>query len=134
MAISAVTGLDIILSIVLMGVLTTLYTSFGGFEAVIWTDVMQGLMMLVGLGLISWTAISALPNGTEDFININASYERFNYMISSFNLAQPIIYFLSHNQLSIQWPLYLIRRKLNAFFVHPKKIWLNSLAYQLLAT
>jgi SSS family transporter len=47
-ALSAVTGLNVYLCIALMGVLATIYTVMGGIEAVIWTDVVQVLVLLGG--------------------------------------------------------------------------------------
>ena len=47
LALSAVTGIDVMFCIVVMGVLSTLYTVLGGIEAVIWTDVLQ-VVVLVG--------------------------------------------------------------------------------------
>ena len=48
MALSAVTGWDVQWCIVAMGVLSTLYTVLGGIEAVIWTDVLQTVVLLGG--------------------------------------------------------------------------------------
>ena len=56
LALSAVTGMDIRLAIVVMGVLTTLYTVLGGIEAVIWTDVLQ-VIVLVGGALACLIAV-----------------------------------------------------------------------------
>jgi Na+/proline symporter len=41
LAISIVTGIPVETSILIMGLLCILYTTFGGIEAVIWTDVLQ---------------------------------------------------------------------------------------------
>src|SRR5690606_30633777 len=43
-----VTGIPVATSILIMGVLCILYTTFGGIEAVIWTDVMQVIVLLGG--------------------------------------------------------------------------------------
>ena len=51
MALSVVTGIDVYSSIVLMGTLAILYTVLGGIEAVIWTDVLQVVILLGGAGL-----------------------------------------------------------------------------------
>jgi SSS family transporter len=50
-ALSAVTGIDIYLCIGVMGVVCTLYTVMGGIEAVIWTVVLQ-VIILMGGGLL----------------------------------------------------------------------------------
>lgn len=64
-AMAAITGIDIATCIIVMGVVTTLYTFLGGLSAVIWTDTVQGFVMiatLVGCLALVWTRID-LPLG-----------------------------------------------------------------------
>ena len=49
--ISAMTGLDLTITVVLIGALTTGYTLFGGMRAVVWTDVKQMAVIIGGLFL-----------------------------------------------------------------------------------
>lgn len=49
LALAATTGLDVYLCVVLMGLLSTLYTALGGIAAVIWTDVVQSVVLLGGV-------------------------------------------------------------------------------------
>ena len=48
LALTAVTGIDIYLCIVLMGLVTIIYCTMGGVEAVIWGDVVQGCILVGG--------------------------------------------------------------------------------------
>ncbi len=48
LALSVVTGIDVELCILTMGLLSILYTVLGGIEAVIWTDVLQVIVLLGG--------------------------------------------------------------------------------------
>lgn len=48
-AISAVTGIPIWMCILVMGAVTTLYTYMGGLAAVIWTDTVQGFVMIASV-------------------------------------------------------------------------------------
>ena len=48
LALTAVTGIDIYLCIVLMGLVTIVYCTMGGVEAVIWGDVVQGCILVGG--------------------------------------------------------------------------------------
>jgi solute:Na+ symporter, SSS family len=48
LALSVVTGINVEICILIMGVLSILYTVLGGIEAVIWTDVIQVLVLLGG--------------------------------------------------------------------------------------
>ncbi len=45
---SVITGIDIYACILIIGVVSTIYTILGGIEAVIWTDVLQVLIMVGG--------------------------------------------------------------------------------------
>lgn len=48
LALSVVTGIDLTICILVMGLLATLYTVVGGIEAVVWTDVIQVFVLLGG--------------------------------------------------------------------------------------
>lgn len=61
MALSTVTGMNVFVSILLMGVVTTIYAMEGGFEAVIWTDVMQVGVTVGGVLL----ALGFMAHGVE---------------------------------------------------------------------
>ena len=73
LALTAVTGIDIYLCIVLMGLVTIVYCTMGGVEAVIWGDVVQGLILVFG----AIFAVVYLAMGTEGGISgcINLALE-----------------------------------------------------------
>ena len=48
LALSAVTGISVTTMVLVMGVVTTVYTVLGGMKAVIWTDVLQVFVMVGG--------------------------------------------------------------------------------------
>ncbi len=48
-AMNAITGIDVKTCIIAMGVVTTLYTFLGGLAAVIWTDTIQGFVMIAAV-------------------------------------------------------------------------------------
>ncbi|XP_039094427.1 sodium-dependent multivitamin transporter isoform X1 [Hyaena hyaena] len=48
LALNAVTGFDLWLSVLTIGIVCTIYTALGGLKAVIWTDVFQTLVMFLG--------------------------------------------------------------------------------------
>ncbi|XP_032705439.1 sodium-dependent multivitamin transporter isoform X1 [Lontra canadensis] len=48
LALNAVTGFDLWLSVLTLGIVCTIYTALGGLKAVIWTDVFQTLVMFIG--------------------------------------------------------------------------------------
>ena len=65
LALTAVTGIDIYTCIVLMGLVTIVYCTMGGVEAVIWGDVVQGLILVFG----AIFAVVYLAMGTEGGIS-----------------------------------------------------------------
>ena len=78
LALAAVTGIDVVVCIVAMGILSTLYTVLGGIEAVIWTDVMQ-VVVLFGGALAAVIIISAeLPGGFEQIISEGHELGKFD--------------------------------------------------------
>lgn len=62
LALSAVTGMSIYVCILVMGLLTTLYSATGGIEAVIWTDLAQVAVLLLA-AVVSLFCISAQVDG-----------------------------------------------------------------------
>jgi len=48
------TGLDVTWAITLMAVVVIGYTMLGGMNAVIWTDVLQGVILFLGAGVVLW--------------------------------------------------------------------------------
>ena len=61
LALSTVTGINLFLCIAVMGSLCTVYTVLGGIEAVVWTDVLQSIV-LVGGGLLCIGLILSAEN------------------------------------------------------------------------
>lgn len=60
LAISAIFGMPMEYSILIMGVVTTLFVTMGGLEAVIWTDVLQAVIMMVAVLVCAAYAFFAL--------------------------------------------------------------------------
>jgi len=49
LALTAIFGMNIYMAIILMGLLAMIYTAMGGIEAVIWTDVLQVIVLVSGI-------------------------------------------------------------------------------------
>lgn len=65
LALSAVSGIEVWLAIMIMGGLGTLYTVLGGIEAVIWTDVVQFAVMMGGAIWVAGVLIADVPGGVS---------------------------------------------------------------------
>lgn len=59
---SIVLGWNEVTTVVVMGLTTTLYTMFGGVQAVTWTDVKQMVVIFVGLAAILFVILGQLPD------------------------------------------------------------------------
>ncbi len=71
-----VTGIDIELSILIIGVFAIGWTLMGGMRTVIWTDVMQfGIFALGGIIALGWIVIS-LPGGLGEFWETASGFGR----------------------------------------------------------
>ena len=78
LALSAVTGMNVYLCIALMGLLSTIYTVVGGMEAVIWTDVLQAIVLIGGAIIALGIIIANLDGGFSDLISIGLENHKFN--------------------------------------------------------
>lgn len=65
-ALSAVTGINVHVCILLMGVLCIFYTVLGGIEAVIWSDVLQAVVLLGGAVLVIMACIGGVEGGVGE--------------------------------------------------------------------
>jgi solute:Na+ symporter, SSS family len=96
-AISATTGIPILFSVLIMGCVTTLYTSLGGISAVIWTDVLQGALMLLTPLIVIAVAIANVPGGVSGFVATGIEYQKFNFALVSWDMALPVFWLLILN-------------------------------------
>jgi len=89
MALSTATGLNVYLSLLLMGVVTTVYALEGGFEAVVWTDVLQASVMLLGVTLIVAYAASGVGGGLAGVIREADAADKFQFLSWEPTVSKP---------------------------------------------
>lgn len=88
-ALSTVTGLDVYLSIILMGAVTTVFATIGGYEAVVWTDILQATVMFGGIFLAFHQIASNVDGGVGGIIETADALGKFNLVSWSFDLSRP---------------------------------------------
>jgi SSS family transporter len=91
-ALNVVTGIDIFVCIGLMGVISLIYTMMGGIEAVIWTDVMQVIVLLGGAILSLVLIIIAVDGGFTAMVQTAAENHKFNLVDVTWSLKQPTVW------------------------------------------
>jgi SSS family solute:Na+ symporter len=70
LALTQVLGLDLWLCILLVGTLVTVYAALGGIKAVIWTDVVQAVLLLGAMCLTIGVCIARVPDGAAAIWNL----------------------------------------------------------------
>ncbi|XP_075393967.1 sodium/iodide cotransporter [Tenrec ecaudatus] len=74
-----VTGLHIWASLLSTGIICTIYTTVGGMKAVVWTDVFQVLVMLLGFWVILGRGI-VMVGGPQRVMELAQNYSRINLL------------------------------------------------------
>ena len=77
LALQIITGFDIYWCIILMGVLATVYTVAGGVEAVIWTDVLQVVVLMGGGVVCLFIIVGHIDGGVSGVISMGTSANKF---------------------------------------------------------
>ena len=77
LALTAVTGIDLYICIVLMALVTILYCTMGGVEAVVWGDVVQGFILVGGALFAVGYLIWGTEGGVEGFWRIGQEADKF---------------------------------------------------------
>lgn len=78
LALAAITPLSPTHCILIMGVLSIIYSTLGGVEAVIWTDTIQTFVLLGSAILIFILIILKLDDGFDEFIHVAAADNKFS--------------------------------------------------------
>ena len=85
LALQALTGLDMKTIMIVTGACIIAYTVLGGMEAVIWTEVIQGLVKTAGALIILGIIFYEMKGGPADIIRIGAAEHKF--ALGSFSLT-----------------------------------------------
>ena len=89
LALNVVTGWDAIFCILLMGIVSLIYTLMGGIEAVVWTDVLQ-VIVLVGGIILCLTLISLdADGGMQGVIATGVQNQKFELLNMALDWRQP---------------------------------------------
>jgi SSS family transporter len=90
LALAAVSDIDVITAVVVIGVLCVIYTVIGGIEAVVWTDAIQAIVLMAGALLCFGLAASRVDGGLAGIAGIaRADHKLFeNLRWDSFSIAE----------------------------------------------
>lgn len=85
LTLQALTGIDMRTIMVVSGVCIITYTMLGGMEAVIWTEVAQGIIKTIGAIVVLGMVVYEMKNGFSDIIAIGNDHGKFS--LGSFDLT-----------------------------------------------
>jgi len=83
--VNAMFGWNIIIIIVVTGLAVMIYSLLGGIQAVVWTDAIQGLIMISGAVLCLIYIVFSMPEGPMQMFEIAAEHHKFS--LGSFSLS-----------------------------------------------
>ena len=83
-----VTGMDTVFAIIMMTAIVLVYTLMGGMNAVIWTDVLQGIILLIGAIIILAYLLGAI-SPLSDALTFLKANGKLNPINTDFDLSVP---------------------------------------------
>ena len=92
LALNAVTGFSVYFSIIVMGVVTIIYCTSGGMEAVIWGDVIQGFILIAGALVAFAYMVMGVDGGIGTFWDTAITHNKFTWLDFRFDLTQPVFW------------------------------------------
>ncbi|UCH13592.1 MAG: sodium:solute symporter, partial [Bacteroidales bacterium] len=84
-ALNAVFGWNLIIIIISTGILVMLYSMLGGLQAVVWTDALQGIILIAGALICAVYILFNMPEGSGQLFSIAADNNKFS--LGSFSLS-----------------------------------------------
>ncbi len=94
-ALNAVTGISIDACILICGILTMIYCSLGGLEAVIWSDFVQGIVLMGGaVSVLVLLIMKTGPDGAHfsTFLSVADEYGKTKMWDFRFLLTEPVFW------------------------------------------
>lgn len=92
LAIATITGIDVVWSVLIMGVFTILYTTLGGMKAVIWTDFVQVFVMFGGALFAIGFIIVHIHGGVPGFFHAAMAEHKMHLLDFRFDLTKATVW------------------------------------------
>jgi solute:Na+ symporter, SSS family len=92
LALHAVTGFSVFWAITVMGIVTIIYCTSGGIEAVVWGDVIQGFILVTGALSAFAFMLAGTEGGIPGFIETAAISDKFHIADLRFDFTGTVIW------------------------------------------
>jgi len=90
LVLSVVTDISDQWSVVMIGVVTIIYTLYGGMRAVVWNDVIQLCIYVTGATLAFFLILTRIPGGWSEVVSLAAPLNKFQFF--DFTLSLSVAY------------------------------------------
>ena len=91
---STITGMNIYVCILSLGLISTFYTVMGGIEAVIWSDVIQVFIFIAGLIIALIVVFFNVDNGVKGIIDIGLADDKYRIWYLDWDITEPTLWVL----------------------------------------
>lgn len=134
LALNAVTGFNIYYAILIMSLVTIIYSTSGGMEAVVWGDVIQGFILVGGAIAAFVFMIIGIKGGFGEFWETTVTNNKLDTFDFRFDFSQPVFWVVifgglantlisyTSDQSVVQRYMSTVNEKATA-----KSIWLNGI-------
>jgi SSS family solute:Na+ symporter len=136
LALAPLTGWSVFTIIIVTGVLVTAYTLIGGIEAVIWTDVVQSIVLTLGIFLCLGVIFSGMPEGAGQVFSIASESDKFSLGSFGLSLNEPTFWvilifglFINLQNFGIDQSYVQRYATANSEQEAKKSVWLGALLY-----
>ncbi|MBL7872025.1 MAG: sodium:solute symporter [Cyclobacteriaceae bacterium] len=89
LTLNAITGWDIAMIIVFTGLIVGVYSMLGGISAVMWTDAIQGIILILGAVVCVVYILLSMPEGPSQIFDIAKENQKFGFGSFSLNVSEP---------------------------------------------
>lgn len=85
LTLQALTGVDMKTIMIVTGICIIVYTVLGGMEAVIWTEVVQGIIKTIGAFIVLYIILREMKGGIAEIYRIGSAEDKFS--LGSFSIT-----------------------------------------------
>lgn len=78
LVVAPLTGWSVATTIIITGVLMTVYTMVGGMKAVVWIGVLQSFVLIAGTALCLFAVVNQTPGGVAEIIDTGSEHHKFS--------------------------------------------------------
>ena len=132
LALASITGIDVYVCIAVMGALATLYTVLGGMEAVVWTDVLQTVVLIGGM-LAAIVVVVLELGGVSEVVTAAVADDKLRVWSGSWSLTELASWSILLGTLALQFGPYTTDQSVVQRYLTTKDeraaargIWLNG--------